>query len=584
MKIDLSCPVENRGVTVKTNSTSGEPYALCKLFNLSDKVVMGVRLLVHAYDAYGKELTAIEVSLEGLSGQPKSPFAVNKGISLADAPEAKHVTVDICEVAFEDGEVYTASEENMTEVVTMQPEYDEITRLKGVAGEDALCYAADPGPYWMCVCARANKNEDASCIRCGRDKSYVLSHFASHDQINKAEEALRLEAERAEMERLAELERLRQIKKKKLIKRLSISGIAVAALLVLALVGWLIYGAVIGNQAAGKAAEGNYIEAYNMYKQIGSDDIKKVSEKVKGNSFLNMLQTGLLTADEEYFYYISDPMLGTISKENKETGEVTALGEATGVQLSISGEWLYFIDMDTGLLSRVKTDGSVIEGVTDEQISFYMTIGTDMYYLKVEQAAQTGEEQTVTQKMTLWKMDLTSKQSVKVSDAQMGMMELYGGKIYYTNAEDDSKLYVMNHDGKGARKLLDVPVGCFAIAEDTIYYIDATTEDETSMPKLPLVSATLDGKVKEAVVEDQQVGMVGADGKNIYYTTYTDGKLHVMDLETKAVIDVDTSNAMVYNIMDGYMVTADITGNMTKAKFDGSDSKAIYVYEAPSAE
>ena len=89
MKIDLSCPVENRGVTVKTNSVSGEPYALCKLFNLSDKVVSGVRLLVHAYDAYGKELTAIEVSLEGLEGQPKSPFAVNKGVSLADAPEAK---------------------------------------------------------------------------------------------------------------------------------------------------------------------------------------------------------------------------------------------------------------------------------------------------------------------------------------------------------------------------------------------------------------------------------------------------------------------------------------------------------------
>ena len=48
MRIDLSCPVENRGVTVKTNSTTNEPYALFRLFNLSEKVVDSVKFVARA--------------------------------------------------------------------------------------------------------------------------------------------------------------------------------------------------------------------------------------------------------------------------------------------------------------------------------------------------------------------------------------------------------------------------------------------------------------------------------------------------------------------------------------------------------
>ena len=42
MQIDLYCPVENQGVVVKTNSKTGEPYALFKLYNLSNRVVEAV--------------------------------------------------------------------------------------------------------------------------------------------------------------------------------------------------------------------------------------------------------------------------------------------------------------------------------------------------------------------------------------------------------------------------------------------------------------------------------------------------------------------------------------------------------------
>ena len=110
MKIDLLCPAESRGVTVKTNSSTGEPYALFRLFNLSDKVIDSIKFTARAYDAYGKELGSIPIELNELDGQPKSPFAVNKGVSLAEISEARHVVADINEVIFADGEVYTVTE------------------------------------------------------------------------------------------------------------------------------------------------------------------------------------------------------------------------------------------------------------------------------------------------------------------------------------------------------------------------------------------------------------------------------------------------------------------------------------------
>ena len=78
MFIDFLCPVENQGVIVKTNSKTGEPYALFKLFNVSDKVVTAVSFVVRAYDAFGGELGAIKVDLSDLHAGPKSFFAEKK--------------------------------------------------------------------------------------------------------------------------------------------------------------------------------------------------------------------------------------------------------------------------------------------------------------------------------------------------------------------------------------------------------------------------------------------------------------------------------------------------------------------------
>lgn len=569
MRIDLSCPVENRGVTVKTNSTTNEPYALFRLFNLSEKVVDSVKFVARAYDAYGKELGAVPVELTGLEGQPKSPFAVNKGVSLADFAEAKHVTADIREVSFSDGEIYTVSDENMTEVNYIQPEYDEVTRLKSVAGSDAVCYAQDPGPYWLCVCGRPNKQEDAACIRCGREKQVCLAKYSSHDTINKSLEEKRQAEALAEQERLEEEARQKELKKKKTMKTLAVTACCVLCAALLALVGFLSYRLIVTKIADGKAAKGEYIEAYDMYRRVGSSHIGNASEKAKGNSFANLIQSGILTADEKNIYYVNNKL--NIMMQNKESGASMQLGEDQGVSLCISGEWLYYLDPTSGALNRIKTDGSLTESVTDEQVSFYITIGNDLYYLGEDKDKSQDQSTTDSQySIALYCMNMNSKKTSKVSAAQFYALDFYKGKIYYVDGADDHKLYVMDANGKNARLLIDQPVYGFAIANDVIYFSDGNMEDGASMPKLSLESVKLDGSDRETLVGDKTVGLITAQPGKIYFTSYDDESLHIYDTESKQTETCPVDEFNMCNIADGYISYLSVAGEMVLVAPDGN--------------
>ena len=61
MLIDLSCPVENRGISVRSNSETGEHYILLKLFNISEKVITSLNLNVKAFDENGAEIASLPV-------------------------------------------------------------------------------------------------------------------------------------------------------------------------------------------------------------------------------------------------------------------------------------------------------------------------------------------------------------------------------------------------------------------------------------------------------------------------------------------------------------------------------------------
>ncbi len=584
MQIDLRCPVENQGVTVRTNSQTGEAYALFKLFNLSNCVISGVTFVVRAYDAYGGELGEIHVELQDLEAQPKSYFAETKAVSLKEFEEAKHITADFLEVQFSDGESYVKSGDT-TEIEMIEPDYDEKIRLISAAGEDAQCYAKDAGPYWICVCGRPNQDGLDHCVRCGREKAEVFAKFSSRDAITKTiediEEAERLAKEQeAEEKRQAALERSRKRKKVALM-----SAGTLAALVVLFFLINLAYSGImtlLGNSAQ---KQGDYLKAYSRYAAVNnSGKIAEVSEKVRGNSSTNVMQTGYLTSDEENIYYID--LSYAIYKESKATGEKTRLADAEGVFLNAYGGWVYYVDAGTGKqICRVKADGSETEIMyeSDEALFYYLNlVGNELYFVAQEpkddltpemQEAMAQQQNTNPYQIRLYRMRVGEKKPVRVSEKDITIYTCYKDRIYFLD-QTEQAIYSMNRKGKDVKKLVSGPVYIFTLHNDLLYYVDGTTNDATGMPKLSLEVADLEGNYKETKIADKMVIAYGHDGEDIYYQDYMDETGALRKIGADGDIEIATF-CQSFNVWDGYVMYLDANSQFMKTTFDKSGVEPV---------
>lgn len=594
MQIDLLCPVENQGVIVKTNSKTGEPYALFKLFNLSEQVIQAVAFTVHAYDAYGGELGSFRVDLSELNGQPKEHFAAAKAISLAKFAEAKHVTLEILEVHFEEGDPYI-NEGNYTEVKITEPDYDEKIRLMAAAGEDAEAYAQDTGLYWLCVCGRPNREEAACCVRCGREKEEVMEHFSSRDAISKTLADLEVAQQQAEEEkRLAEeQQKLAKRKKRQKAALLSAAGIVAAAILCVLI--YFIYGGIMTLAGNSAAKNGDYLSAYSRYAAVGnSAKLATVSEEVRGNSGSNLNMSGLLADDEENLYYL-DPMC-SIYKESKKTGEKARLGDAEGLCLNVMDGWVYYLDAMTGqAVYRISTDGAAKEVVYETEDSYFgglTLVGNELYFVLQEprddltpelqeQIAQQGSGDIY--QYRLYRLKVGAKKPERVSEQEIIQFAYYKDRFYYTDRTDYS-LYSMNRKGGDIQKLVSGPVYGFDANDDSLYYLDGTADETTGQPKLALVRAGLDGSYIEDAVEGKMIIGFGFDGSEMNYLTYTDTGSTELYKKSADGDELLAEGSQLFNQKDGYLLYVNNAGQFMKSTYDKSGFEEVEITSLSTGE
>ncbi|MBQ9914709.1 MAG: DUF5050 domain-containing protein [Clostridia bacterium] len=592
MQKDLFCPVENRGVTVTANSKTGEPYALLKLFNLSNSVISSLSFTAGVFDENGTRLGEIPVVLEELSAEPKSFFAEDKAVSLVDFPEAAHLEISFDKVDFAEGESYIKSGDGM-DVTVNELSFEEGETLAKLAGNDAVCYYQEAPDYWVCVCGRPNVPEMSECIRCGREKEIQKETLSTFEDVANAL-ALKEEEERA---LLAE----KKAKRKKALKKgLTIGGIVLAGALVLAVLVYFIYNFVmvqLGNSAAKK---GDYVKAYSHYAAVNNDEkLAEVSEKVTGNTDANILQMGIMTTDEENFYFID--LYYNIYKQSKTTGEKTLLREKAGFFLNAVGEWLYYLDGKTlNSICRVKIDGSEWELVYQEEDSLFsgMTvIGNEIYFMAlrpIEGLTPEMQEQMAMQGQNpyedkMQRLTIGDKKSKTISDAAIAQFIIHRDRVYYVDTVDGG-IYYSKHSGGEAKKVVSGPVYSFEVVGDSIYYIDSSLSPETNLPKLSVERTDLEGTHLETVVADKQVINLAADGDSLYYRVYIPGateedapkgELHkLVNGEDTIVFD----HVQMFNVRDGYMLHINGEEKLMKSTYDLTGYEEIPAEEIAPAE
>lgn len=172
-KIDLTCPVEIFRMALPTEEI---PAASLTLFNVSDRVISSVEVLLRLLDRDGGETERLAFRGRGLNGRPHSTFLLT--VPCAPSEGLKALDVQVEKVWFTDNDTWRRNPENTVEYTSNAlPVSPALTNLKFAAGETAVGYPSLQNGLWVCVCGRPNPQGESYCARCGRQMETVFSLF-----------------------------------------------------------------------------------------------------------------------------------------------------------------------------------------------------------------------------------------------------------------------------------------------------------------------------------------------------------------------------------------------------------------------
>lgn len=239
--IDLTCPAEIFRTALPTEEI---PAATLTLFNLSDRVITSVEVLLRLLDGDDGETERLAYRGRALNGRPHSTFLLT--VPCAPSAGLKALDVSVEKVWYADNETWRRDPANSVEYTpNALPVSPALTNLKFAAGETAVGYPSMQNGLWVCVCGRPNPEGEGYCARCGRQMETIFSLYtpeAVEAQISMKKRQLDLSS-RNIREDTIRMQRIREeeYKKKKARRRNRFRLLIAAALCIVLTAGMLFF-------------------------------------------------------------------------------------------------------------------------------------------------------------------------------------------------------------------------------------------------------------------------------------------------------------------------------------------------------
>lgn len=248
MKIDLTCPIEVAHTEVLSDDR-GRCRGYLDIINVGEHPLRRVEGRAHWIGETGKTLCDADVVFDCMRIMPHTRAQLTVA---GEIPAAADIAFEPTEVAFADfSRSWTQADSEIVEYdFTPEPPGQRRDRLRGVAGQDAVCYPQMQGSRWLCVCGRLNSAESHTCARCMRGRERVFAalcdtsptdNWATFDrQLNRRE---RYEEKREEMRiQTARRQSRRREKRVRILVSVGVTVIVIAALLMIGiLLGYVIF-------------------------------------------------------------------------------------------------------------------------------------------------------------------------------------------------------------------------------------------------------------------------------------------------------------------------------------------------------
>ncbi|RXM59330.1 hypothetical protein [Clostridium tetani] len=283
--LDIDCPIEVTGYKIKISEDKSQLICVIDFFNLSEKIVSAVEVNLTCYNSfnekisnpYGNEITSL---IQDQYGKCKEHFGTDTSINLSNYLDTRMVDITVRKVLFSDNTIWERADNNSYYINNKNLMDNELlATLKNVEGEDAKYYLSMTKDTWTCVCGRINNLEDKFCIKCNRNKEYMLKNYADSNSLEKRVDEIK-QQEKNKQDHM-KLEKIRKNKdnKKKII-------VAISAILIISMT---IFGTEYIKQVKDCRAKINvYIEEADDLAKYGYYDSAKYKlEEIYDNFYMN---------------------------------------------------------------------------------------------------------------------------------------------------------------------------------------------------------------------------------------------------------------------------------------------------------
>ena len=310
----------------------------------------------------------------------------------------------------------------------------------------------------------------------------------------------------------------------------------------------------------------------------GNDSPKNVDASgnpISGNSTGNISSGGHAVYDGEWIYYINLRDKGAIYKMKPDASENQKIcGDRAGY-LNIYGNWIIYSNFSENYnLYKIKKNGKAREQLNDHRTVRPFVYGEWVYYLN-QSPLQEGISGGI--RNTVWKMKFDGSQptilsanefqgivvsdsviyleahGIKGGDSGIYRMDLNGdaleklfglgvninvvdGWIFFSNVEDDYKLYKMRNDGTELQKIAEDHAEYIVVHEEWIYYTNM--DDGWNMYRV-----RIDGTEKEKLNDHKSYSTAVVENRIVFWDLFCEDFYGVYDGMTDGyIMDLDGSN------------------------------------------
>ena len=173
MKLDLSCPVEMRGYSL--SYADNAVNASVRLYNLSARRIASFEAIAKWRSRVSGKSIAAPFCAERLRAGGEKGFRIE--LNCSRLPDADQLELVFTSIRFDDGDNWRAGEGMIVDIAPLEViSSSDLSALRTIAGDDAVCFPKLDEHIWRCVCGRTNSNAEKECARCHRERRTAIGY------------------------------------------------------------------------------------------------------------------------------------------------------------------------------------------------------------------------------------------------------------------------------------------------------------------------------------------------------------------------------------------------------------------------